>query len=66
MHNYYRDVTKFIRKNSSCKKIRPGKGSHETWQNLDTGVKFTIPKKIKSRHTANGCLKDASIEKNSN
>ena len=36
---------------------RQGKGSHEIWSN---GAKsFPVPINIKSRHTANGILKEA-------
>lgn len=37
--------------------VRQGKGSHEIWSN--GCLTFPVPVNIKSRHTANGILKDA-------
>jgi predicted RNA binding protein YcfA (HicA-like mRNA interferase family) len=41
--------------------IRQGKGSHEIWSNGK--LTFPVPVNIKSRHTANGILKDAGSSK---
>ena len=38
---------------------KPAKGSHEKWRNDVTGKILIIPKNMKSRHTANGILRDA-------
>jgi hypothetical protein len=60
---YYKAVTDelsrlgFIRKNG-------GKGSHEKWCGGADELTLTVPRKLKSRHTANGILKDSgSTEK---
>ena len=39
------------------------KGSHEKWQNAQTGRLVLVPRNLKSRHTANGILKSAGLEK---
>lgn len=36
--------------------IRNAKGSHEIWRNAE-GRQTTVPRNLKSRHTANGILK---------
>lgn len=42
---------------------RSGKGSHEIWIG-PTGIRSVpVPKTIKSRHTANGILKQAGLPK---
>jgi predicted RNA binding protein YcfA (HicA-like mRNA interferase family) len=40
-----------------------GKGDHDVWWKPETGQKVTVPWKIMSRHTANGILKDAGLDK---
>ncbi|TFW11600.1 type II toxin-antitoxin system HicA family toxin [Massilia arenosa] len=40
--------------------LRTGKGSHEIWSN--GRLALTVPFHCKSRHTANGILKDADID----
>ncbi len=42
---------------------RHGKGDHERWINPVTRAKVTVDAKIRSRHTANGILKEAGIGK---
>ena len=42
---------------------RRGKGDHERWTNAATGAHVTVDGKIRSRHTANGILKEAGIGK---
>ena len=42
---------------------KSAKGSHQKWRNADTGVILIVPRKLKSRHTANGILKDAGSDK---
>ena len=39
-------------------KIRGGKGSHEKWAN-ESGRVLIVQRNMKSRHTANGILKDS-------
>jgi len=40
---------------------RRGKGDHDIWINPDTNYKVTVDGVIKSRHTANGIMKQAKI-----
>ena len=56
--NYYRQVVDAVRKQGFTR-IRQGKGSHEIWAQATGGKKISIPGKLRSRHTANGMLKDA-------
>jgi predicted RNA binding protein YcfA (HicA-like mRNA interferase family) len=42
---------------------RRGKGDHDIWINPYTGQKIAVPVKIMSRHTANGILKEAGLDK---
>jgi predicted RNA binding protein YcfA (HicA-like mRNA interferase family) len=62
MADYYRDVVRLLRDNGFELK-RQGRGDHEIWWNSDTGVRVTVDRKLKSRFTANGILKDAGISK---
>lgn len=39
------------------------KGSHEKWVHPVRGVAILLPRNLYSRHTANGILKDAGIQK---
>jgi predicted RNA binding protein YcfA (HicA-like mRNA interferase family) len=43
--------------------LRPGKGDHEIWQNEATKRKVVVDNAIRSRHTANGVLKQAGLKK---
>lgn len=38
------------------------KGSHEKWVNAD-GLTLIVPRNLKSRHTANGILKNAGSQR---
>ena len=42
---------------------RPGRGDHELWRDPSTGRKVVVDSRIKSRHTANGILKQAGLSK---
>ena len=42
---------------------RQGRGDHEIWWNPATGVSVTVDRKINSRFTANGILKEAGLSK---
>jgi len=46
-----------------CTFVRRGKGDHDIWRSPLRDLPFTVPIKIKSRHTANGILKDAGLPK---
>lgn len=59
--NYYNRVVDAIRKQGFTR-IRQSRGSHEIWARAATGTKVSIPRKIRSRHTANRILKDAGCD----
>jgi len=42
--------------------LRHGKGDHDIWTTA-AGQRIVVPVRIKSRHTANGILKDAGLPK---
>lgn len=46
-----------------CRFERRGKGDHEIWFSPITDRRLVVDGKIKSRHTANGVLRQAGIEK---
>ena len=45
-----------------CRFDHHGKGDHDTWYSPITNRYFTVDGKIKSRHTANGIMKQAGID----
>ena len=47
---------------AGCAFLRRGKGDHDIWTNPQ-GKRIVVPVRIKSRHTANGILKDAGLTK---
>jgi hypothetical protein len=62
MDNYTPAVKKLLR-DAGCAVVRPGKGDHEIWQSPITNRHFPVDQAIKSRHTANGVLKQAGLPK---
>lgn len=48
---------------NGCYLARQAKGDHELWYSPINGRKVTVDSKIKSRHTANGVLKQAGLSK---
>jgi predicted RNA binding protein YcfA (HicA-like mRNA interferase family) len=62
MNNLSPKVKKIL-KNNGCSFERQGKGDHEIWFSPITHIRFPVDNKIKSRHTANGVLKQAGISK---
>ncbi len=48
---------------NDCYFKRQGKGDHEIWFSPHSNKSFTVDTNIKSRHTANGVLKEAGLEK---
>ena len=62
MPDYSPDVKRTLRANG-CAFVRPGKGDHEIWFSPLTKRHFPVDSRIKSRHTANGILKQAGIPK---
>lgn len=57
----YEDDVKAKLKEAGCSFYRQGKGDHEIWFSPITGKKFPVDQGIKSRHTANGIMKQAGI-----
>jgi hypothetical protein len=59
----YTAELKDILKEYGCHFERHGKGDHEIWYSPITPRRFVVDSKIRSRHTANGVLKQAGISK---
>lgn len=57
---FYCELFKRLR-GAGCHPTRQGKGSHEIWLNPKTGLSFSVPVTVKSRHTANEILKQAGL-----
>lgn len=62
MADYTLKLKKLLRE-ADCYFERKGKGDHEIWYSPETGIRFPVDSKIKSRHTANGVLKQAGLPK---
>ena len=62
MNDYGKAVREILKANG-CSFLRQGRGSHEVWTGPQAAKPFTVPVSIKSRHTANGILKDAGLPK---
>ncbi len=62
MADFAPDLKKML-KNGDCDFVRQGRGDHEIWQSPHTNRRFSVPTKIRSRHTANEILKQAGLEK---
>lgn len=60
MADYAPEVKK-LPKEAGCRVDRQGKGDHEIWFSPRTSRKLPVDHKIKSRHTANGILKQAGL-----
>ncbi|HET8700533.1 MAG TPA: type II toxin-antitoxin system HicA family toxin [Nitrococcus sp.] len=48
---------------AGCRFERQGRGDHEIWYSPLTHRRFPVDAHIKSRHTANGVLKQAGLPK---
>jgi len=59
----YTPLVKRILRDHGCYPIRSGKGDHEIWHSPMTGKNFPVDGAIKSRHTANGVLRQAGLKK---
>jgi predicted RNA binding protein YcfA (HicA-like mRNA interferase family) len=57
---FEQDVRRILRE-YGCSFVRKGKGDHEIWHSPMTNRNFPVDSKIKSRHTANGIMKQAGI-----
>jgi hypothetical protein len=59
----YTPLVKKLLRDQGCYPVRTGKGDHEIWHSPITGQKFPVDSTIKSRHTANGVLRQAGLLK---
>ncbi len=48
-------------KEAGCSFDRQGKGDHEIWYSPMTDKRFPVDQGMKSRHTANGIMKQAGL-----
>ncbi|MCF6210119.1 MAG: type II toxin-antitoxin system HicA family toxin [Gammaproteobacteria bacterium] len=62
MADFTSKLKKLLSENN-CRFFRQGNGDHEIWFSPITGTRFPVDSKIKSRHTANGVLKQAGLKK---
>ena len=62
MNDYGKDVRKRLIE-AGCRFLRHGRGDHDVWRSPLTDTPFTVPVKIKSRHTANKIMRDAGLPK---
>jgi hypothetical protein len=56
-------AVKRILREAGCHVVRQGHGDHEIWHSPKSNRNFPVDGKIKSRHTANGVLKQAGLQK---
>ena len=61
--NGYTKKLKQLLHEAGCSYVRQGKGDHEIWYSPITMIRFVVDTHIKSRHTANGVLKQAGLPK---
>ncbi|MDD2235401.1 MAG: type II toxin-antitoxin system HicA family toxin [Desulfitobacteriaceae bacterium] len=54
---------KQLLREAGCSYVRHGKGDHQIWYSPVTKINFVVDTHIKSRHTANGVLKQAGLPK---
>lgn len=59
----YTPLLKKMLRDHGCYPVRSGKGDHEIWYSPASGLNFPVDNAIKSRHTANGVLKQAGLPK---
>jgi predicted RNA binding protein YcfA (HicA-like mRNA interferase family) len=62
MADYYRDVIRLL-KDAGYEFKRQGRGDHEIWWNPRSRVHVVVDRKLRSRFTANGILKEAGLPK---
>jgi len=60
MAEYERKVRKILSENG-CTFVRHAKGDHDMWYSPISNKQVTVDGKIKSRHSANGILKECGI-----
>ncbi len=59
MKGYFDQVTRALRE-AGFRRAPGGKGSHEKW--CKGSITIIVPFNCKSRHTANGVMKDAGLK----
>ena len=59
----YTPVVKDMLRKAGCLMVRTGKGDHDMWYSPIVNRHFPVDNKIKSRHTANGVLRQAGLPK---
>ncbi|MBQ7558783.1 MAG: type II toxin-antitoxin system HicA family toxin [Synergistaceae bacterium] len=57
----YEKIVREILKKHGCYFVRHGKGDHDIWYSPITNANFAVDGKIKSRHMANGIMKQSGI-----
>jgi predicted RNA binding protein YcfA (HicA-like mRNA interferase family) len=62
MKNLAPALKKMLRE-AGCEFVRQGRGDHEIWKSPHADRPFTVDNNMKSRHTANGVLKQAGLPK---
>ncbi|MFZ5713064.1 MAG: type II toxin-antitoxin system HicA family toxin [Bradyrhizobium sp.] len=62
MSDFAPDVRRLLM-DAGCFYVRAGKGDHAIWYSPITKRNFPVDQKIKSRHTANGIMKQAGLPK---
>jgi hypothetical protein len=62
MADYAAKLKRLLRQ-AGCRLERQGKGDHEIWYSPITNRRFPVDNRVKSRHTANGILKQAGLDK---
>ncbi|WLA78995.1 type II toxin-antitoxin system HicA family toxin [Bradyrhizobium elkanii] len=62
MNDFSRKVKRILRENG-CTFVRRGNGDHDIWYSPHTNRRFPVDATIKSRHTANGIMKQAGLPK---
>lgn len=60
-HSYYPELADLLRA-AGWTRVPGGKGGHEKWRHPDLNKTIIVPH-AKSRHTANGVLKQAGLPK---
>jgi hypothetical protein len=62
MAGFTRELKRILTE-AGCSRVRSGKGDHEIWFSPHSQQNFPVDADIKSRHTANGVLKQAGLAK---
>jgi hypothetical protein len=63
MADNFTPAVKRLLRDAGCRFERQGKGDHEIWFSPISSRSFPVDSSIRSRHTANGVLKQAGLPK---